>query len=351
MADRRVAERRIAEEVDCVVIGGGPAGLSASNQVARLGRSCLLVDDDRGRSLWSQTTRNYLGFPDGIKAADLRLLGQRQATNHGVILRAGHVAGLRRRRSGAGFDVIVDPPDDVADSATAEPGLEANQAREQRAARRLDERQTERSTVVRGRTVILATGVADRYPAFAGRDACVGISLFWCPVCDGYEARGRRVAVVGDDDDAVSTAFFLARLSDRVTLVTNRRRSRLARTRQATLETHGVPVIRAKVEAYEHDAGQIRTLHLHDGAQPVEVDMVFVSSPRAPRSRLARRLGARHDELGYLTVDSGMRTTVAGLYAAGDVLAGHPHQVGEGAATGAVAATAVNYDLTEPSAR
>ena len=128
------------------------------------------------------------------------------------MLRAGHVAGLRRRRGGPGFDVVVEPPEEVAAVAQAEPGLDENRARERRAGSRLGERPTRRSAIVRARTVILATGVADRFPPFAGRDECVGISLFWCTVCDGYEARGRRVAVVGDDEDAVSTAFFLARL-------------------------------------------------------------------------------------------------------------------------------------------
>lgn len=335
--------------VECVVIGGGPAGLSAAVQVARLGRTCVLVDDDRGRSLWSQTTRNYLGFPDGIRAADLRLLGQRQAANHGVSLRAGHVAGLQRRP--AGFAIAIEPEAPGPATADAKPGLEINQAREHRVARRLGERDTHRSTVVGARTVILATGVADRFPAFAGRDECVGISLFWCIVCDGYEARGRRVAVVGDDEDAVSTAFFLARLSDAVTLVTDRDRSRLARSRRESLERHGVTVIRRRVAGYDHAGGQIRELRLTGGIPPLAVDMVFVSSPRAPRTGLARRLRARRDRLGYLVVDDGMRTSVAGLYAAGDILAAHPHQVGESAATGAIAATAVNWDLMEPGAR
>jgi thioredoxin reductase (NADPH) len=336
--------------IDCLVIGGGPAGLAAAIQVARLARSCVLVDDDRGRSLWSQTTRNYLGFPDGVRAADLRLLGQRQAANQGVSLRAGHVARLRRRRSG-GFEVSIEPPDEVSDEAAAEPGLEANQAREKQHAQAVGERATRRPLQLRARTAVLATGVADRFPAFDGRDACVGISLFWCIVCDGLEARRRRVAIVGDDDEAVSTAFFLARLTDRATLVTNRRRSRLNAEREAALEARGVRVVRALVEAYEQEDGQIRCLRLGDARDQIAVDMVFVSSPRLPRTALARRLGAETDRAGYLVVDDGMRTSVPGLYACGDLLAGHPHQVGEGAATGALAATAVNYDLMDPSAR
>jgi thioredoxin reductase (NADPH) len=343
---------RAAERADCVVVGGGPAGLSAANQVARLGRSCVLVDDDRGRSLWSQTTRNYLGFPDGIKAVDLRLLGQRQAANHGVILRAGHVSALRRARNGAtGFELAVDPPDLPDEGAAPKPGLEENQARERRAARRVGERATPRAALLRARTVILATGVADRFPAFEGRDACVGVSLFWCIVCDGFEARGRRVGVIGEDDDARSTAFFLARLSQEVTLVTNRSRSRLTAPDQGALEARGVAVVRARVDRYEHDSGRIRAIRLAGDRDPLLVDMIFVSSPSLPRSGLARRLGADRDRLGYVVVDQGMRTTLPGLYAAGDVIAGHPHQVGEGVATGAVAATAVSYDLMDPSAR
>jgi thioredoxin reductase (NADPH) len=336
--------------VDCAVIGGGPAGLSAANQVARLGRSCVLVDDDRGRSLWSQTTRNYLGFPDGIKAADLRLLGQRQAANHGVVLRSGHVVGLRRSGGRSAFNVLVEPPDEVPEDGAA-PGLEVNQARERRVGRRIGERATTRPARLRARTVVLATGVADRFPAFEGRDACVGISLFWCIVCDGYEARGRRVAVVGDDADARSTAFFLARLAERVTLVTNHDGTRLGHADQTALESRGVAVIRGRVERYEHDSGRIRSVSVARIGAPLSIDMAFVSSPRLPRSALARRLGAELDPRRYLVVDDGMRTSIAGLYAAGDVIAGHPHQIGEAVATGAVAATAVSYDLMDPDAR
>lgn len=101
--------------VDCLVVGGGPAGLAAAVQLGRLRRSCLVVDDDTGRSLWSQVTRNHLGFPDGVTAADLRLLGQRQAVAYGADLRSGKVAGLRRARDrAAGFLATIVAADSAA---------------------------------------------------------------------------------------------------------------------------------------------------------------------------------------------------------------------------------------------
>src|SRR5918995_1507007 len=88
--------------LDCLVVGGGPAGLAAAVQLGRLHRSCVVVDDDAGRSLWSQVTRNHLGFPDGVTAADLRLLGQRQAVAYEAELRRGEVTGLRHARDRTG---------------------------------------------------------------------------------------------------------------------------------------------------------------------------------------------------------------------------------------------------------
>ena len=95
---------------------------------------------------------------------------------------------------------------------------------------------------------------------------------------------------------------------------------------------------------YVQAGGRIERVDLV-GAPAVSCEMVFVSTPKQPRSELARRLGARTDERGYVQVDQDGRSSVPGLYAAGDVLAGHSHQVTEAAAAGARAATAVNYDL------
>src|SRR5687767_9580594 len=200
-------DRSGAPLVDCLVVGGGPAGLAAAVQLARLRRSCVVVDDDAGRSLWSQVTRNHLGFPDGVSAADLRLLGQRQAVAYGAELRRGQVTGLRRGRgeSGGFLATIAAVGEPTPDDPT--PGFERNRSRERRVGARLGEAPTRRAVRVRGRSVLLAPGVIDAFPAFDGRDECVGVSLFWCIVCDGYESIGRHVAVVGDDEEAIGTAF------------------------------------------------------------------------------------------------------------------------------------------------
>ena len=339
-----------------MVVGGGPAGLAAAVQLGRLQRSCVVVDDNAGRSLWSQVTRNHLGFPDGVTAADLRLLGQRQAAAYGADLRLGEVAGLRRARGqdGGFIATIVAPGTPEPDDET--PGMAENRSREQRHGKRLGERETHRRTRIRARTVLLASGVIDRFPSFVGRDECVGISLFWCIVCDGYEAIGRHVAVVGDDEEALGTAFGLRHFTDRVTLVTGRRRTRAARDRLRALEARGVAVVRSVVEAYRQDSGRIRSIVVASSgsrheATTVDCEMVFVSTPKRPRTELARRLGARADDAGYLVTDDAGRTTVSGLYAAGDATAGHSHQVTTAAHLGATAATAVNYDLYDPDER
>jgi thioredoxin reductase (NADPH) len=347
-----------AEPIDCLVIGGGPAGLAAAVQLGRLRRSCLVVDDNAGRSLWSQVTRNYLGFPDGVTAADLRLLGQRQAVAYEADLRNGEVTGLRRAggRAGGFLATIAAADEPVPDDQT--PGLARNRAREVRQGARLGERGTRRTVRIHARTVVLAAGVIDAFPAFPGRDTCVGISLFWCIVCDGYESIGRHVAVVGDDEEAIGTAFGLRHFTDKVTLVIGRRRTRADPDRLRALTDRGVTVVHGPVEAYRHDEGRIRALAVGSsgpsvatGATTIECEMVFVSAPKRPRTELARRLGAQTDRAGYLVTDDAGRSTVAGIYAAGDATAGHSHQVATAAHQGATAATAVNYDLYDPVER
>jgi len=332
--------------VDAIVIGGGPAGLAAAIQLGRLGRGCMVVDDDAGRSLWWQVTRNYLGFPDGVAAADLRLLGQDQAARYGVTFRAGRAVDACREADGT-FAVLVrePPPIDGAEPPDLLPGAPANKRRERRHARALGERQVRVPTILRSRTLVLATGVRDAWPVFPGCDQCVGRTLFWCIVCDGYEARGRRVAVVGTGEDAVQTALGLTVFTDDVALIAERSAGRPERL--VAVVAGGVPIIDGTVRRWDHTDGALERLVVDTASGPrdVAVDMVFVAAAKRPRTALGRHLGARIDGKGYLDVDSDQRTAVAGLFAAGDVTSLHAHQVSAASHQGATAGTAANWAL------
>ena len=313
----------------------------------------MVVDDDAGRSLWSQVARNYLGFPDGIAAADLRLLGQRQAAGVGVVFRAGRAVDACAEADGS-FTLVLRAPEPISDEPDPdiEPGAPANRRRERRHGRILGERPVRDRSTLGARTVVVATGVRDEWPVFPGCELCVGRSLFWCIVCDGLEARGRRVAVVGADEDAVQTALGLLVFTDRVVLVTGDGppvdAARLDQVRRA-----GVTVIEGAVDTWDHTEGTLERLAIRgpDGSRDVLVDMVFVAVRKRPRSALARSLGAELDELRYVCVDADQRTAVPGLFAAGDVTSIHAHQVSAAVHQGATAGTAANWHLYPPVVR
>jgi thioredoxin reductase len=216
---------RPVRDVDCAIVGGGPAGLSAAVNLSRMRRTVLVIDDRDGRSLWSQVNRNYLGFPDGIAAAEIRLQGRRQAARYGSQFLLGRVTAADRDGSDA---ADVDGQDGrfvllVEGDMERGAGTEFNVARDEELGRSLGEVRAGGSMEVRARTVILATGVRDPFPRFPGRDECVGRSLFWCITCDGYETIGHSVAVVGHDEEAVEMALDLLDFTPNVTIVAGRK--------------------------------------------------------------------------------------------------------------------------------
>ncbi|MDA8204169.1 MAG: NAD(P)/FAD-dependent oxidoreductase [Chloroflexi bacterium] len=354
----------IDRNVDCVIVGGGPAGLSAAVYLGRLRRSVAVVDDRDGRSLWSQVTRNYLGFP-AIQAAELRRLGRRQAASYGACLveaRAASIerdagAGTRSVTSGrGGFLVRLEPParerphvaaDDCVSDDCA--GTDENVAIEDAGGRGLGEVHPAGPEVWHARTVILATGVRDTFPEFEGRDACVGRSLFWCILCDGYESSGRMVVVVGHDEEAVSTALGLLDFTTRVSIVAGREAFSVPDSRLQDLVAAGIPAYASRVAAYPNRDGQIESVVLDDPAGTVlPVDRVFYEGPKHPRSELGAALGVEMDAAGYIVTDSEQKTNVRGVCAAGDVTRLHGHQVSTAVHEGGMAASAANYEMYAP---
>ncbi len=299
---------------DCAVIGGGPAGLSAALYMGRMRRTTLVIDDDEGRSTWHQINRNYLGFPDGIHATALRELGRTQAAEYGAEF----------------LNARADKVDYTGDGK---------------------ERRFHISTTrgdVTSRTLIIATGVSDQFPEFEGSQECIGTSMFWCIICDGHEAIGKSIVVLGHANRAASLALELLVFTDKVSLVSWHKPFDLPPDRVAMLKEHGIEVYDATCTSYNcgPEPGSLHSITLEDGTN-LELDMLFVAQYIVPNTGLAKQLNIEHDEHGYIVTDTEECTNVDGVYAAGDVTELNNHQVTSAVHEGGMAAAAANYYLYE----
>jgi thioredoxin reductase len=289
--------------VDVAVIGGGPAGLSAALWVARYRRTVVLIDAGRRRNRWSDAMHGYLGF-DGAPPTELidRASAEVDAHPEVWIERDTDVTSLRRAGS-VGFDV------ELADGR-----------------------------VIRALRVILATGVRDTFPDIESFEDFYGRSVVTCPSCDGYEAQGRTVAVVGDDEALVPFALGLLDWAVAVTVIVTPETFERGRETFDELTAAGVRVAPGKVVAFRGDPPQIRSIVFADGAS-VECDVAFCSIQHGQHSELPAALGCEIDDDGCVVVDKDGQTTVERVYAAGDMTPG-PHLVQVAAAKGAVAGIA-----------
>lgn len=349
MSGQPAAEAGASESVrrvDCAIVGGGPAGLSAAVCLARMRRSVLVIDDRDGRSLWGQTNRNYLGFPNGIPAAEIRLAGRRQAARYGAKFLRGQVVAASRE--GGAFQFRVETP--VGDRHGETAGRVANVKRDEELGSSLGEETVVGPVDVVARTAILATGVRDNFPRFLGWAQCVGKSLFWCIACDGFESTGKAVAVVGHDEDAAETALDLLDFTAKVTIVAGRPEGfDLPERRLADLHDNGIGAYPHAVAAYANADGQIEELVLDDPDQTrLPVETVFAYRRPTPRNDVAIALGVETNGLGHIVVNAEQHTNVPGLYAAGDVTSPHDHQVSAAVHEGNQAACAANYFLYRP---
>ncbi len=324
---------------DCVIVGGGAAGLSAAVNMGRMRRSVLLVDE-RDRFAWRHTAYNYLGFPDGIEGTEVRRLGWRHAARYGAKLLLGHVA--EAARDGAEFSLRIDR---LPDGGMF--GAGPDFPRDAEMASLFDQVPQSGSMDVLARTVILATGVFGHFPEFPGRNECVGRSLFWCIHCEGYESIDRTVAVVGHGEDAAETALDLQVFTPRVSLVAGRPEGfEVPAGRLADLAAAGIPTYPYAVAEYRNRDGQMQALVLDDeAATRIGVEQVYTILSTRPSNELARQLGLALNPHGQILVTPEQLTNIPGAYAAGDATSLHDHQISAAIHEGNQAAAAANYHL------
>ena len=296
-------------EPEVLIIGAGPAGLTAATYLGRFLRRVVVADGGETRADWIPLSHNMPGFPAGISGTHIVKRLREQAEEYGAVIEAGSVDKLSL--VDGGFIASLNGRD------------------------------------LKVRAVLLATGVVDHHPDLPGVERAIQRALVRiCPICDGYEAQGKAVAIIGRDDMGVREAAFLRTYSDRVTLIHVGPPGEL--TEREALTRLGVTLVETPIDNVELEGDRVTALCW--GGRKAAFDLVYSALGTSPNASLAESLNARTGDDGRMIVDDHQLTSVPGLYAAGDVVRGL-NQIAVAAAEAAVAATAIHNALREADGR
>jgi thioredoxin reductase (NADPH) len=297
------------DRLDCTIIGGGPAGLTAAIYLARYRLRIRVIDGGDSRAAWIARTHNHAGFPDGISGVDLLARMREQATRYGAEIVPGMCETLERESEGF---------------CVGGPG----------------------SPIVT-RTVLLATGVVNHRPPEIDdalhREALARNLVRYCPVCDGYEVTDRDVAVIGTGSRGHKEAIFLRGFTRSIALIAPAGPHDLDGAMRAELTDAGIEIVEGPADSYRIEGDRIA---LRVGGAERTFDSLYPAMGSKIRSDLLLPLGADLGEDGCVVVDRHQRTEIDGIYAAGDVVQGLD-QISHAMGEAGVAATTIRNDLAQ----
>jgi thioredoxin reductase len=288
---------------DVVVVGGGPAGLSAALMLGRCRRRVLLCDLGAPRNRRTTALHGYL-TRDGVAPSEFTNLGRCELLAYGIDVRSVGVTDAQW--SDDHFRVTLS-----------------------------DDRQEQSAYL------LIATGVIDDLPGIPGLDDCYGRSIFHCPYCDGWEWRDRPMAALGYGSSAAGLALSLKTWSADVVLCTPG--GRLARGVRERLARNGIQVRTEPIAGLEHEDGRLREIRFASG-DPLPRDVMFFSTGQHPQSDLAIRMGCTLNTRGTVRTGTLCDTNVARVFVAGDASRDAQFVV-VAAAEGVKAALAINKAL------
>lgn len=275
------AQSDLKPPLDCLVIGAGPAGLTASIYLLRYRLNIAIVDRGGSRATLIPRSHNYPGFPNGVPGHELLERLTQQVHRYGGEVLRGNVHALQRRSSG----------DFEAQTSVGE---------------------------IVARKVLLATGIEDDQPQLPHLLQLIRKGhVRLCPVCDGFEVIGKNVYVLGPPKKAAAKALFLRSFTSRLTVLPVPGEP-LAREELDRLDLADIEYIEDHVSDVRADGETLYAVLA--GGRELAMDVLYPALGCEVRSQLAVALGAECNELGYVKTDDHLRTRVSGLYAAGDVV-------------------------------
>lgn len=303
---RTRSEAAPVERYDVIVVGGGPAGLSAALMLGRCRRRVLVFDDNQPRNAVSHAAHGFF-TRDGTPPAELRRIGREQLERYAIEVRK----------------------ETVEDAWPAPEGFEVKLAR---------------GDVFACRKLLIATGLRDRIPKVEGLEGLYGRSVWTCPYCDGWEVQEQSLAAWAKGEEGVEFALALTTWSSDVVLLTDGQR-RLSSSAMKALARHRIPWISDVIVRLEGENGQLERIFFRTGKCLLRRGL-FLHLGAEQRSRLPARLGCEFTRNGAVKRTRKQETRISGLYMVGDASRDALFIV-VAAAEGARAAVAINKALRE----
>ena len=277
-------------QADCIIVGGGIAGIQAAIQLGRYKHKIAVIDSNHGRSTIAKAYHNILGWPDGVSGQELRTLGKKQAENLGVEFLDDKVKNIEKK--GTTFYL-----------------------------------QTENGTDYMAKTVFLGTGITDNIPPIKNLDSVLGSSAYICPDCDGYEIMDKRTAIIGGGNTGTAIAMTLLYFSKDLVYI-NHLKEPIDDKFQKKLEENQIPIFNKEVKEVQiGEDNQMTAVHLEDGTV-IEAEKAFTAfKGNHLNNELATQLGIKCNDTNHVIVNPRTKeTNVEGVWAGGDLVA-HSEQV------------------------
>ncbi|WKN40617.1 NAD(P)/FAD-dependent oxidoreductase [Tunicatimonas pelagia] len=289
-------------QFEVIIIGGSYAGLSAAMTLGRSLRKTLVIDSEKPCNRFTPYAHNFI-TQDGKKPGEISTLARQQVEK---------------------YDTVTFLSDLATQGAKTEHGFEI---------------QTNSGQTFGAQKLLFATGVRDVLPDIDGFTECWGKTVIHCPYCHGYEVKGKKTGIFVNDESVFDFYKIISNWTDSITVFTNGE----ATFEQAELREHKISIIETPIEHLEHEGGLLKKVVLKNG-QTYVLDALYFRPPFVQHCEIPQQLGCAINESGHIEVDGFQKTSLPGVFAAGDCTTPF-RSLATASAQGSVAGAMLNHEL------